>query len=67
MKREYRKADEKRESDEEEEEGEHLSGAGKAMKKLVRKMEKNDAYDSDKEENPYASSVSTPFFYIRTT
>ncbi|KLO19969.1 hypothetical protein SCHPADRAFT_898526 [Schizopora paradoxa] len=56
LKREYRRADEKRESDDEEEEGEHLSGAGKAMKKLVRKMEKNDAYDSDKEENPYASS-----------
>lgn len=37
---------------------EHLTGAGKAMKKLVRKVEKNTAYDSDNEKNPYASSVS---------
>ena len=30
------------------------------MKKLVKKIEKNTAYDSDEEKNPYASSVSHP-------
>lgn len=34
-----------------------MTGAGKQMKKLVRKIEKNGAYDSDEDENPYASSV----------
>ena len=27
------------------------------MKKLIRNVEKNNVYDSDEEENPYASSV----------
>ena len=36
----------------------NLTGAGKEMKKLVRKVEKNAAYDSEEDENPYASSVS---------
>jgi hypothetical protein len=27
------------------------------MKKLIRNLEKNNAYDSDEERNPYASSV----------
>ena len=35
-----------------------LSGAGKRMKKLVSKHEKNDAYDSDEEGDPYGSGVS---------
>ncbi|ORX67637.1 Rap30/74 interaction domain-containing protein [Linderina pennispora] len=39
---------------EEEDEGE-LGSAGKEMKKLMRKREENDAYDSDGEENPYLS------------
>ncbi|KAN0131471.1 hypothetical protein V8E53_010848 [Lactarius tabidus] len=34
-----------------------LTGAGKAIKKLMSKHEKNDAYESDDESNPYASSV----------
>lgn len=34
-----------------------LTGAGKAIKKLMSKHEKNEAYDSDEESNPYASSV----------
>ena len=34
-----------------------LTGAGKAIKKLVNKHEKNDAYESDEESNPYASSA----------
>jgi hypothetical protein len=44
------------ESDEEEED--ELTKDGKAMKKLIRNLEKNNAYDSDEERNPYASSVS---------
>jgi len=34
-----------------------LTGAGKAIKKLMNKHEKNEAYESDEESNPYASSV----------
>lgn len=35
-----------------------LTGAGKDMRKLMKKLEKNGAYDdSDDEKNPYASSV----------
>jgi hypothetical protein len=30
-----------------------LTGAGRALKKLVQKAEKNDAYDSDDEGDPY--------------
>ena len=44
---------------EEEEEEPQLSMAGKDMRKLVKKLEKNLAYDeSDDDKNPYASSVS---------
>ncbi|KAI0068757.1 hypothetical protein BV25DRAFT_1817668 [Artomyces pyxidatus] len=43
--------------DDDDEEGDtKLTGAAKAMKKLVNKLDKNDAYDSDDEGNPYASS-----------
>ena len=46
-------------SSEEEEEEPQLSMAGKDMRKLVKKLEKNLAYDeSDDDKNPYASSVS---------
>jgi Rieske Fe-S protein len=34
-----------------------LTGAGKAIKKLMNKHEKNEAYESDEESNPYASSA----------
>ncbi|KAI0254394.1 hypothetical protein BJV78DRAFT_1187535 [Lactifluus subvellereus] len=34
-----------------------LTGAGKAIRKLMNKHEKNEAYESDEESNPYASSV----------
>ena len=34
-----------------------LTGAGKEMKKLVRNLDKNNAYDSEEEENPYLSEV----------
>jgi transcription initiation factor TFIIF subunit alpha len=45
------------ESDDEEEDG-LLTKDGKAMRKLIRTLEKNAAYESDEERNPYASSVS---------
>lgn len=35
-----------------------LSSEGKQMRKLVRDLEKNRAYESDEEGDPYASSVS---------
>jgi transcription initiation factor TFIIF subunit alpha len=65
LKREYKNANKQRdgyvdESDEEEGDG-RLTKDGKAMKKLIRNLEKNNAYDSDEEKNPYASSVSSRF------
>ena len=62
MKREYKAANKTREGyiDESDEEDDlnQLSGAGKAMRKLMKKLEKNNVYDdSDDEKNPYASSV----------
>lgn len=62
MKREYKTANKQRdggvdESDEEELPG--MSKQAKAMQKLIRNREGNDAYESDEEENPYASSVSS--------
>lgn len=63
LKREYKNANKQRDGhideSEDEEDEEHLTGAGKAMKKLVRKIDKNAGYDSDEEKNPYASSVRT--------
>ncbi|KAI5120668.1 hypothetical protein M0805_006957 [Coniferiporia weirii] len=60
LKREYRNANKTREGhideSDDDEDGDNLTGAGRAMKKLVRKIEKNAAYDSDENENPYASS-----------
>ena len=65
LKREYKSANKQREgyvdeSDDEEEPGK-LTGYGKKMKKMILKHEKNDAYDSDDEKNPYADSVSNDF------
>lgn len=37
-----------------------MSKQAKAMQKLIRNREGNEAYDSDEEENPYASSASIP-------
>ncbi|KAL5487678.1 TFG1 [Sanghuangporus weigelae] len=60
LKREYRQANKTREGyideDEEEEDADNLTGTGKDIKKLVRKIEKNAAYESDEDKNPYASS-----------
>lgn len=68
LKREYKLANKRREgyideSDEEEDESQ-LSKDGKSLKKLMRKLEKNVAYDSDEERNPYASSVSRAVLVI---
>ena len=64
LKREYKIANKQREGyvdeSDEEEEG-RLTRDGKAMKKLIRNLEKNNAYESEDEKNPYASSV-TIFF-----
>jgi transcription initiation factor TFIIF subunit alpha len=61
IKREYRSANKQVDGtidqDEDEEEVE-LTRDGKKMKKLIRNLEKNNAYESDEEQNPYASSVS---------
>lgn len=61
LKREYKAANKTREGyideSEEEEDLPQLSTAGKDMRKLMKKLEKNTAYDeSDDEKNPYASS-----------
>lgn len=54
------------ESDEEEEIP-TMSKQAKAMQRLIRNREGNEAYDSDEEKNPYASSVSGnsyDFFFL---
>jgi transcription initiation factor TFIIF subunit alpha len=61
LKKEYKSANKQREGyvdeSDDEDDGE-LTKDGKAMKKLIRNLEQNTAYDSDDERNPYASSVS---------
>ncbi|KXN86274.1 Transcription initiation factor IIF subunit alpha [Leucoagaricus sp. SymC.cos] len=61
LKREYRTANKHREAgvdeDEEEDEKPGMSKQAKAMQKLIRNREGNDAYESDEDnKNPYASS-----------
>ncbi|KAI6047182.1 hypothetical protein EDC04DRAFT_2556516 [Pisolithus marmoratus] len=60
LKREYKLANKQREGyvdESEDEEGEsQLTKDGKFLKKLVRKLDKNVAYESDEERDPYASS-----------
>lgn len=63
LKKEYKQANKTREGyideSEEEEDDNKLSGAGKDMRKLMKKLEKDLAYDdSDEEKNPYASEES---------
>lgn len=41
-----------------------LTSEGKQMRKLVRDLEKNRAYESDDDIDPYASSVRFSFFCI---
>jgi transcription initiation factor TFIIF subunit alpha len=62
LSREYMGANKPRptgvDEDDEEEQDPALTGAGKAIKKLMDKHEKNDAYDSDQDEDhPYVSSA----------
>lgn len=38
-----------------------MSKQAKAMQRLIRNREGNEAYDSDEEKNPYASSVSCSY------
>ena len=61
LQREYMTANKQRDAGVDESDDEDhdpaLTGAGKAIKKLMSKHEKNDAYESDDESNPYASSV----------
>ena len=61
LQREYMSANKQRDTgvddSDEEDHDPALSGAGKAIKKLMSKHEKNEAYESDEESNPYASSV----------
>jgi len=61
LKKEYRKAGVTKQADfvedSDDEDEEKLTGAGKAMKKMLKKSDKNGQYDnSDDEKNPYASS-----------
>ena len=64
MKRAYRSANKLRDggvdedSEDEDEDAKKLTGDGKEMKKLVRNLDKNNAYDSDEDKNPYLTSVS---------
>jgi hypothetical protein len=60
LQREYMSANKQRDAgidESDDEDDPTLTGAGKAIKKLMSKHEKNEAYDSDEESNPYASSV----------
>ncbi|KAG6854783.1 hypothetical protein C0991_001210 [Blastosporella zonata] len=61
LKREYKTANKQREAGVDESDDEEplpgMTKQAKAMQKLIRSREGNDAYDSDEEENPYASSV----------
>ena len=38
-----------------EDENDELTGTGREIKKLVKKTDKSGAYDSDDDDNPYAS------------
>ncbi|KAJ7433846.1 transcription initiation factor [Mycena galericulata] len=59
LKKEYKTANKQRDGHIDESDDEELPGMSKqakAMQKLIRTREGNDAYDSDDEKNPYASS-----------
>ncbi|KAJ7771365.1 transcription initiation factor [Mycena maculata] len=59
LKKEYKTANKLRDAHVDESDDEELPGMSKqakAMQKLIRTREGNDAYDSDDEKNPYASS-----------
>ncbi|TRM67592.1 hypothetical protein BD626DRAFT_449538 [Schizophyllum amplum] len=59
LKREYIQANKAREGyvdADDEEVPQKISKSAKRMQRMIRQREGNDAYDSDEEENPYASS-----------
>ncbi|KAJ7068276.1 transcription initiation factor [Mycena amicta] len=59
LKKEYKSANKQRDGHVDESDDEDMPGMSKqakAMQKLIRTREGNDAYDSDEEKNPYASS-----------
>ncbi|KAJ6599065.1 transcription initiation factor [Mycena vulgaris] len=59
LKKEYKTANKLRDGGVDESDDEELPGMSKqakAMQKLIRTREGNDAYDSDEDKNPYASS-----------
>ncbi|KAJ7180088.1 transcription initiation factor [Mycena crocata] len=59
LKKEYKTANKQRDGHIDESDDEEMPGMtkqAKAMQKLIRTREGNDAYDSDEEKNPYASS-----------
>jgi transcription initiation factor TFIIF subunit alpha len=62
IKKEYRKANKTQQDGDESEDDDlrRLTGAGKAMQKMLKKNDKSGQYDEsdDDEKNPYASSVS---------
>lgn len=66
MKKEYRTANKQKEAGldatDDEDETSPMSKQAKAMQKLIRSREGNDAYDSEEEKNPYASSVR--FYFL---
>jgi transcription initiation factor TFIIF subunit alpha len=47
------------EDEDDEEDRARLNETGKAVKKALRKLEKNKAYDDDDEKDPYASVSQT--------
>ena len=61
IKKEYRKAKAiagEDQEDTDDEDDQKLSGAGKQMRKMLKKNDKSGQYDdSDEDKNPYASSV----------
>jgi transcription initiation factor TFIIF subunit alpha len=68
LKREYKAANKTREGyideSDDEDPDPKKSKQEKAMRKLIREKEGNDAYDSDDDRNPYASSVSDVQFIL---
>lgn len=72
LKKEYKTANKVREgyideSDEEDEDGSQLTGAGKNLQKTLKKLEKGGGYedDSDDDKDPYASAVGVQVSPVR--
>ncbi|KAF8195889.1 hypothetical protein K438DRAFT_1760754 [Mycena galopus ATCC 62051] len=63
LKKEYKTANKQRDGHIDESDDEDMPGMtkqAKAMQKMIRTREGNDAYDSDEDNNPYASTASSP-------